>query len=286
MRLSALVVAGGGLAVAVLVIAATGIRPAGEPPLPPDPAQQIRRSAPPLVIVPPAPTHPTVAAPAPAPAPLRPTPSRAVAPTIVAIPPVDASTLERVEPRPPLSQLAQALPLPKPRPKPLLFRPVAESASVILAGGRTITIARIDPVPVDETCKSASGQEWPCGRAARAAFRALLRGRAVTCEFPDGEVPDAVTASCRLGPLDIGGWLVANGWARSAGDAYAEQADAARKAGRGIFGPGPAALPAPRDLALPLPDSASPQPATEETSISILPAPDELSLPEETPAPQ
>ncbi|MDP3899132.1 MAG: thermonuclease family protein [Mesorhizobium sp.] len=269
---------------AVLVVVATGFRSAGYSPPTPDPAQEIRRSAPPLVVAPPAPAPMAVAAPAVLPAAPRPQPSRAVAPAIVAIPPVDASTLERVEPRPPLSQLAQALPLPKPRPKPLLFRPIAESASVILAGGRTITIARIDPVQVDETCTSASGQQWPCGRAARAAFRALLRGRAVTCEFPDGEVPDAVTASCRLGPLDIGGWLVANGWARSDGDAYAEQADAARKAGRGIFGPGPAALPAPRDLALP--DSASPRAAPEEASISILPAPDELSLPEETPAPQ
>lgn len=278
---------------AAAVVAVVGMRSGGVIDASGDPAQEIRSSAPPIETQPPVAVMPPVAQrpaapqpamisppvtvspmlPLPPPGASRPTPTRPVAPQIVAIPPVDPATLERVEPRAPLSEIAHALPLKKPRPKPLLFRPVAESASVISAGGYTITIAGIDPVDFDETCTSSTGRAWQCGRAARAAFRGFLRGRAVTCEFPDGEVPDAVTATCRLGNYDIGGWLVANGWARSAGDIYAEPAEVARAQGRGIYGPGPAELPADFDTRLTLPEGSGQLDGPGGQGISILPDP-------------
>lgn len=169
---------------------------------------------------------------------------RAIEPSVVAIPQVVPDELERVDPRPSLSELSQALPPKKKPPKPLLFQPVAEAAGVIAAGGRTLTIAGVEPLPDSETCRRAGGGEWPCGRAARTAFRGLLRARAVTCEFPEGEVADDVTVPCRVGRRDIGAWLVENGWARAADDTYLAEARAAREAGRGIYGPGPGSLPA------------------------------------------
>nr|WP_295466194.1 thermonuclease family protein [Mesorhizobium sp.] len=196
---------------------------------------------------------------------------RAVAPSIIAIPPVDPGTLQRVEPRPPLSTIAPAAPPKKPPPKPLLFQPVAEAAGVIVAGGRTITISDVGVVADGETCARPEGGQWPCGRAARTAFRSFLRGRAATCDFPEGEVPDTLSTTCRLGTRDIGAWLVENGWARADGSKYEELAKAAKDAGHGIYGKGPAALP---------PDLASPAdaPATGTTpeplgssDISILP---------------
>jgi len=275
MRAAALLVAAGGLALVVVLIGAVGMRSGGTTPAG-DPAQEIRRSAPALVEAQPSVPPATLVLPTPT-ASIEPAPplavTRPVAPTVVAPPAVDPTTLERVEPRAPLSTIAQALPLPKPRPKPLLFRPVADSPNVILAGGRRIIIAGVDPVDNDEVCTSATGAKWPCGRSARAAFRGFLRGRAVTCEFPSGEVPDEVTASCRLGRTDIGAWLVSNGWGRPKKAAYSAEGEIAKKAGLGVYGPGPSALPA--ESATPLPEGVTASPPLEGDAISILPTPDE-----------
>lgn len=280
MRLLPVLIAAVGLAGTVVVVGVTAVQMRAVAPPPVDPAREIRESVPAAPGV--APTTPT---PAIKPAPdsetvsvspqvkLLPTPPRPVAPLIIAIPPVDPQALERVEARPPLSQIAQAVPPKKPPPKPLLFQPVAEAAGIIVAGGRTIAIAGVKVVSDGEMCPRQGGGQWPCGRAARSAFRAFLRGRAVTCDFPEGEVPDTLATTCRLGKRDIGAWLVENGWARAEGETYATQAKAAEAGRRGIFGPGPASLPAPSPTLDAAPSaSVSPPAGTPAADISILPA--------------
>ena len=285
MRSFALLVSATGLAGTIAVLAVTAYSLDRQEPWQ-DPASEIRKSAPeqpapaaPKRDEPPATARPPNPAPAPKVAveaetkllpPAAPTP-RAVAPSIIAIPPVDPGTLQRVEPRPPLSTIAPAAPPRKPPPKPLLFQPVAEAAGVIVASGRTITISDVGVVADGETCARPQGGEWPCGRAARTAFRSFLRGRAATCDFPEGEVPDTLTTTCRLGTRDIGAWLVENGWARADGSKYEELAKAAKDAGRGIYGKGPAALPP--DIASPAdvpPTGTAPESLTSG-DISILP---------------
>jgi endonuclease YncB( thermonuclease family) len=256
-----------------------------------DPASEIRNSVPepPASVVakraePPAPAPRSELAPAlkvaeeagPEPPAIAPAPAvtpapRAVAPSIIAIPPVDPRTLERVEPRPPLSTIAPAAPPKKPPPKPLLFRPIAEAAGTIVAGGRTITISGVGVVEDGETCARPQGGQWPCGRAARTAFRAFLRGRAVTCDFPAGEVPDKLSTTCRVGPRDIGAWLVGNGWARADGQKYEELARAAKEAGRGIYGRGPATLPPEPVFPVDAPATVPSQTPSGSDDISILP---------------
>lgn len=277
MRLVPLIVAAVGLAGAATAIAlsAYSLR-TGVPAV--DPASEIRSSVPgkavepavplPVVAGPTAPVAPAQPARPPV-DPVPPASPRAVAPSVVAMPPLDPQVLERVDPRPPLSELSVARAPKKPPPKPLLFRPVGEAAGVIAAGGRTITIANVEIVTDDATCAGSDGGQWPCGRAARTAFRAFLRGRAVTCDLPEGEVPDKFATTCRVGPRDIGEWLVANGWSRATGDAYRDQAKAAREGGKGIFGAAPAALPAElsagEGAARPMPEPVLPE------DISILP---------------
>lgn len=305
MRSLALLISAIGLAGAVAALAVTAYS-FGRQEQRPDPASEIRQSVPERAAPPPAPpVEPAKAARPPGPPPVTPqvaveaepaaqpappaAPSpRAVGPSIIAVPPVDPGTLERVDPRPPLSVIAPAAPPKKPPPKPLLFQPVAEAAGVIVAGGRTITISDVDVVGDGETCARPEGGEWPCGRAARTAFRSFLGGRAVTCDFPEGEVPDQLSTTCRVGPRDIGEWLVENGWARASGDKYAGKAKAAKDAGRGIYGKGPAALPP--DLSSPtgVPASEPAQGPSGSDDISILPrgtdaAPPD-SEPEERPA--
>lgn len=171
-------------------------------------------------------------------------PARTIDPETIAPPAAAITEIERVAPRPPLSTMALAHP---PQPKPPedlkdepLYQPVATAAGVIKAKGHTITVSGVDVVKPGETCTDSAGKAWKCGLRARTAFRAFLRGRAVSCAAPPKGGSDPVAADCKVGGQDIGAWLVKNGWARSLdGGPYAEAGDAARKARKGIFGAAP-----------------------------------------------
>lgn len=164
--------------------------------------------------------------------------ARNVAPAVAA--PEGDAGLQREEPRPPLSQLSLALP-----PKPdigkgsKLFQPVAVESAVVESQGRRVAISGTRSVAADVRC-THDGKDWPCGMRARTAFRLLLRGRALNCAIPDTDERTVLVAECRLGKLDVGAWLVKNGWAHAApGGPYAEDEAAARRGGKGIFGPPP-----------------------------------------------
>ncbi len=176
---------------------------------------------------------------------------------------------ERVSPRAPLGELGLALP-----PKPpvsmdwegtLLHRPVVPAAGMIEAMGHTVAIAGIDAVAAEETCMF-EGKDWACGVRARTMFRALLRGRAVTCDVPPEPDPNVVTAPCRLGKQDLARWLVLYGWARADPDGpYGNEAEKARAAKKGIFG-----RPPDKDSLPPPPSATStlPRPPTDPTAPS------------------
>lgn len=184
---------------------------------------------------------------------------RQVAPDIVAPPAVDPGDLTRDVPRGPLSEIGPAGPAkPKPRKAGMVFGSVATAAGVVETGALTVTVAGIDVVHADETC-SDGGPNWPCGMQARTAFRGFVRGRALDCDLPPEMTEGAATASCRVGGRDVGGWLVANGWARAAVDGpYSEAGETAEEEGRGIFGPAP-------DLS-----SAPPAPPPFQASAELL----------------
>ncbi|WP_210211773.1 thermonuclease family protein [Aquibium carbonis] len=180
---------------------------------------------------------------------------RQIAPEIVAPPVVDPGQLEREPPREPLSDLGTAGKPQRRAPArsgnrdaavpgtPQFFRPVAAAAGRLEGGGLTVVIAGIDILEPDATCQGANG-EWPCGMAARTAFRSFLRGRALDCDLPDGDLPERLAAACRLGTQDLGAWLVVNGWAKvSSVGPYAEEQAEAVENRRGIFGRGPDPLP-------------------------------------------
>lgn len=166
---------------------------------------------------------------------------RSVAPEIVAPPDVVGLGLQRVEARPPLSELGLAAP-----PKPvtpddwegtILYRPVVTSSASFEAMGFTILVAGTEPVGLDQSC-DFQGVAWRCGERARLAFRYWLRGRAPLCQvFPPAE-RQPVAAACRLGKQDLGAWLVSNGWAYARPGGGYEKAEAvARRARMGVFGP-------------------------------------------------
>ncbi|MDQ6437415.1 thermonuclease family protein [Mesorhizobium sp. LHD-90] len=193
----------------------------------------------------------------------------------------DAEGLERIEPRAALSEIGQALP---PKPKmpdewkgTRLFQPVATAAGLLEAKGYKIAVAGVEPVMPDETCVS-SGRAWPCGARARAAFRAWLRGRSVTCTVPPEADRETIVAACLVGKEDAAAWLVENGWARAApaGD-YAALGEVAAQARKGIFGPPPSTSAPAASVA------GSDLPAPAESGTAILAAP--LADPAEAAAP-
>jgi endonuclease YncB( thermonuclease family) len=156
----------------------------------------------------------------------------------------ESALLQRMEPRAPLSGLAAPAP-PPPPPDPeslpkrwkMVHQPVATAAGILEAGGITLVLPGIDVVAVNETCPSSSGQSWPCGMAARTAFRAYLRGRALNCHLPDARVEQALAAECLLQGEDPALWLISQGWARAKADGpFGAQGQEAEAAHRGIFG--------------------------------------------------
>lgn len=108
-------------------------------------------------------------------------------------------------------------PLPPPEPEPAKWRrfflPVTTDAGTFRAGKLTIRVSGVDPVAVDQTCRRANGEEWPCGKTALHALRMFLRGRAIECYFPAPGAAEQVIAPCRVGQTDLGTWLLAQGWA-------------------------------------------------------------------------
>jgi endonuclease YncB( thermonuclease family) len=172
-----------------------------------------------------------------------PTRARAVGSDLVAIPEIEPETLVRVEPREPLSPFGRPLPPPKVD-NSRIYRPVADAAGRILGDGLLVDIAGVDIVEPETVCTDPDGLEWPCGMRARTAFRGLLRGRAVNCDVPPDYDDAEITTGCTLGKLDLGRWIVANGWGRAApGGPYEELEQAAREAGKGVFGFGPPPVP-------------------------------------------
>jgi endonuclease YncB( thermonuclease family) len=116
-----------------------------------------------------------------------------------------------------------------------LYNPVVIAAGKVRAGKRAIGLAGIDAPDFAERCGEGAAA-WPCGRMARAALRRFVRGRALECEIPEGasEIPDP--ARCKVAGQNVSEWLVAQGWARSAGEAYAAAEDAARELKLGLWG--------------------------------------------------
>ena len=159
----------------------------------------------------------------------------------------ETAALQRLEPRAPLGGLAAPAP-PPPPPEPdslpqrwrLVHQPVATAAGILEAGGMTMVLPGIDVVAVNETCTSPSGQPWPCGMAARTAFRAYLRGRALNCHLPDVRTETGILAECLLQGEDPALWLISRGWAKAKPDGpFGAEGQAAEQAQRGIYGQPP-----------------------------------------------
>jgi endonuclease YncB( thermonuclease family) len=119
---------------------------------------------------------------------------------------------------------------PAPRETKRYFKVKVLDAGTLEAGPPTeavvIRLEGIDTYEADETCKTKSGDTWPCGAKARAALTLFIRSRAVTCTVPQGAASNNLAARCSVMDQDLSTWLVRRGWAMPQGNSEAELAKA------------------------------------------------------------
>jgi endonuclease YncB( thermonuclease family) len=82
-----------------------------------------------------------------------------------------------------------------------------------------VTLAHIDPLPLDATCETELGASWPCGTRARTFLRGLVRRLKVTCSKEHELGPQSILAECQRGNIDLSTQLVRFGWANVTEDA-------------------------------------------------------------------
>ncbi|MGE3290383.1 MAG: thermonuclease family protein [Geminicoccaceae bacterium] len=103
--------------------------------------------------------------------------------------------------------------------------------------GERIRLAAIDAPEARQTCRR-DGKVWPCGRRAAFALADFLGSRTVTCSWRTRDRWRRAVAVCTVGKVDVGGWLVEQGWAlayRRYGKQYVAAEAEARAARRGLW---------------------------------------------------
>jgi len=104
--------------------------------------------------------------------------------------------------------------------------------------GQRIRIWGID-APEDGQLSIKDGRPWRCGQDCANALAAFLGTRTVTCVERGRDEFSRIVATCEVGGLDVGSWLVRNGWAldykRYSKGRYADEQTDARRALRGLW---------------------------------------------------
>ena len=110
---------------------------------------------------------------------------------------------------------------------------VSDGDTIDIAGQR-IRLLGIDAPEWNQTCRTASGGPWDCGKTAAARMRELTRDRTLSCRPEGHDRYGRLLAVCRDAKLDIAETLVADGLA-TATDRYLGAEGQARRARRGLW---------------------------------------------------
>lgn len=104
--------------------------------------------------------------------------------------------------------------------------------------GQRFRLQGVDTPESAQVCGDAAGKDYPCGRKAALALSDKIGQGNVACEAIERDRYGRTVAVCRLGALDLNGWLVEEGLGmayRRYSTAYIAQEDAAKRAKRGIW---------------------------------------------------
>jgi endonuclease YncB( thermonuclease family) len=118
---------------------------------------------------------------------------------------------------------------PKPTTK-IYYRVTVPDSGTLQAGDVVIKLNGIVARKADAQCQDEKGKSWPCGAAAKAALRRLVRARAVVCDLPEAGEQKTFTAHCAVSGTDLSTWMVRQGWAKPNDPPEPVLAEAARAA--------------------------------------------------------
>lgn len=113
----------------------------------------------------------------------------------------------------------------------------AKDGDSLTLNGAEVRLFGVDAPELNQTCGGNAG-EYPCGREALAALRALLRNKAITCKSWETDRYGRAVSICRDSKLEINYEMVRQGWAVAYfrhSTAYARAQKEARAARRGVW---------------------------------------------------
>ena len=89
-------------------------------------------------------------------------------------------------------------------------------ADTIELNGAKIRLGGIDAPERSQTCENQNAVIYNCGKQATQALKELIAkipDKTITCDYTDKDKYGRLVGSCRIGNININGWLVENGWA-------------------------------------------------------------------------
>jgi endonuclease YncB( thermonuclease family) len=114
---------------------------------------------------------------------------------------------------------------------------IVDGDTLVIDGTR-IRLHGIDTPEAKQTCQR-DGIDWLCGQEASKALRDYVGGAELRCERIDTDRYGRMVAKCFMpNGIDIGEWMVSNGWAlayRSYSKEYMDEESAAEAAERGLW---------------------------------------------------
>ena len=121
---------------------------------------------------------------------------------------------------------------------PIIGRATAIDGDTLDIRGQRIRLHGVDAPESAQTCQNDRSQPYRCGKQAAFALADKIGARPVSCTPKDRDRYGRVVAVCRLGRIDLNGWLVEQGHAlayRKYGTAYSRREARARRAKRGLW---------------------------------------------------
>lgn len=106
-------------------------------------------------------------------------------------------------------------------------------------GSERVRLWGIDAPESRQTCRDARGVAFTCGQTAAAVLRGLIGQESPICEMVERDRFGRMVARCQVSGLDLGGAMVAAGWAvdfeRYSGGRYQQEQETAKAAKRGLW---------------------------------------------------
>ena len=131
----------------------------------------------------------------------------------------------------------------------LLFPHIGEAANLVGVAsvidgdtleihGQRIRLLGIDAPESPQYCYMPDGKKWRCGQTAALKLDEFIGDKTVSCEKKGKDRYRRIVAVCSANGVDLGAWLVENGWALAYerySKAYVEHQARARAAKAGIW---------------------------------------------------